>query len=401
MGREYTRRVTFDGPLLNQRWRLGPRVGSGAQARTYVARDERAKRRERVAILKQFDLKKEGSGWKNFDLFEREVRVLKSLRHPGIPRFIEMLESEPGVFNLVMAKMPGATLRAIATKVRFTDRELRDMLARLLEILDTIHRHDPPVIHRDIKPSNLIRDAEGHIALVDFGGVRDVIRESGGSTIVGTFGYMAPEQLHGQATPATDIYSLGATLVALAGKVEPEDVPRNGLRMDLQRHLRDRDRQLVSLLEAMTEPNPDQRPQSARDVSKLLREIPKRPSRPLPAVSQREELDKPQDRLVARPFDGLGDMLANVPQPFGFVLRLLLLVFSIGGYVGVTVLQSVLLPVVFALVGAAAGERAKPKIAATRDDIIGALDEGKAGFRSLQAHCLPSAKRKKRLPKPK
>src|SRR5690606_513938 len=111
------------------------------------------KKRPVVVVLKQFDLKKQGSGWKGFDLFEREVRVLKALRHPGIPRFIDMFESEPGVFNLVMERKAGATLRAIATKVRFTDDELRDVLVRVLDILEAIHRHDPPVIHRDIKPA--------------------------------------------------------------------------------------------------------------------------------------------------------------------------------------------------------------------------------------------------------
>src|SRR6185436_14271899 len=90
------------------------------------------------------------------------------------------------------------------------------------------------------------------------------------STIVGTFGYMAPEQLHGQATPATDLYALGATIVALAGGVEPEDVPRKGLRMDLARHLPNLEPGLRAALEAMTEPDPDRRPQRARDVIALL-----------------------------------------------------------------------------------------------------------------------------------
>ena len=284
------------------------------------------------------------------------------------------------------------------------------MLLRVLEILDTIHRGDPPVIHRDIKPANLLRDASGQIALVDFGGVRDVIRESGGSTIVGTFGYMAPEQLHGQATPATDIYSLGATLVALAGKVEPENVPRQGLRMDLKNHLRDRDSNLVAVLEAMTEPNPDNRPQSAREVSKMLAKMPWPSSRSeslMRADSQalddphQKSLDRIKGDLTEQPFDDVGDMLANVPQPFAFVLRLLLLVFALGGSVAISVLQSVLLPMVFALVGAVAGDKAKPKIASTRGDIMGALNEGKRGFRNLQRHCLPSSQSRKRLPKPK
>lgn len=390
--------MKFDGPLLNQRWRLGPRMGSGSQARTYLARDEQAGD-GRTVIVKQLELKKQGNSWKNFDLFEREVRVLKSLRHPGIPRFIESFESEPGVFNLVIERMPGATLRAIATKVTFTDRELRDILARLLEILDYLHRQDPPVIHRDIKPANLVRDARGNIALVDFGGVRDVLRDSGGSTIVGTFGYMAPEQLHGQATPATDIYGLGATIVALAAGVEPENVPRKGLRMDLQTHLKGRDPALIEVLEAMTEPDPEERPASARKVAELLGKRAERAAQAIAPVASHTALEKIEKNMAERPFDEVGNMLDEMPQPLAVVLRVILLAFAVVGYVGVAALQSVFLPLVFALLGTFTSDSARPRLAAAQSDIKRALGEGKDGFRNLQRRCLPGSSRRKELPK--
>ena len=133
-------------------------------------------------------------------------------------------------------------------------------------------------MHRDIKPSNIVRAPDGKIALVDFGGVLDAARDKGGSTIVGTFGYMAPEQLHGRVTPATDIYALGATIVALASGIEPEDVPRKGLRMDLDKHLPAMDRGLRAALTAMTDPDPDKRPQRARDVVALLAKSPPPPA---------------------------------------------------------------------------------------------------------------------------
>src|SRR6185369_10506070 len=114
----------------------------------------------------------------------------------------------------------------------------------------------------------------GKCSLVDFGAVRDAAREQGGSTMIGTFGYMAPEQLHGQAIPATDIYALGATIVALAGGIEPEDVPRKGLRMDLNKHLPSLDKGFRNALTAMTDPDPDARPQRARDVVALLAKSP-------------------------------------------------------------------------------------------------------------------------------
>lgn len=72
---------------------------------------------------------------------------------------------------------------------------------------------EPPIIHRDIKPNNIIRDRDGKVFLVDFGAVRDTYYTTSmhGSTVVGTFGYMAPEEFRSKALPARDLYGLGAT----------------------------------------------------------------------------------------------------------------------------------------------------------------------------------------------
>jgi serine/threonine protein kinase len=399
-------------------------MGAGAQAHTYLARDERDKD-DRVVVVKQFRLEK--NTWKKFDLFEREAQVLGRLRHPCIPRLLASFESEPGVFNLVLERMPGASLRAIATKVRFTDTELREMLVHVLDILDYLHTRNPPVIHRDIKPANLVRDAGGKVALVDFGGVRNVLREDGGSTVIGTFGYMAPEQLHGQATPATDIYGLGATIVALAGGVEPESVPRRGLRMDLRKHLAGRDEALIEVLEAMTEPDPDARPQRAREVVKLLGErmdAPRTPDRtsdktpgarpgPRPGKTPDEthrqthgssrNLPVPAARadLEPKPFEELGDILTAVPQPIDAVLRVLLLAFAVGGQVAVTMIKAILLPLVFGLIHMIADKDARPGLTTTRNEVRHALDQGRDGLRNLQSRCLRSDKEPKKLPGPK
>src|SRR6185295_6373321 len=120
----------------------------------------------------------------------------------------------------------------------------REALWRLLgdagEVLDYLHGRVPPVIHRDIKPSNVIRRPDGSFALVDFGSVRDSLKPEGGSTVVGTFGYMAPEQFQGRALPASDVYGVGATLIALVSGLEPEDLPHRGLAVDVEAALRGR-----------------------------------------------------------------------------------------------------------------------------------------------------------------
>ncbi|HEU0034382.1 MAG TPA: serine/threonine-protein kinase, partial [Kofleriaceae bacterium] len=258
----------FDGPLIGGRFRLGPKLGKGSQGEIFLARDTKAKSADPAEVIVK-RLTPRGT-WKSFELFEREAKVLSQLRHPGVPRHLATIEEPPGTFNLVMQRAPGENLRDLSARRRLSQIELRDVLVRALEILDYLHTRTPAVVHRDLKPSNIVRAPDGKLALVDFGGVLDAARDKGGSTIVGTFGYMAPEQLHGEATPATDLYALGATMVALAGGIEPEDVPRKGLRMNLDKHLPALDPTLRHVLTQMTDPDPDKRPQRPRDVVALL-----------------------------------------------------------------------------------------------------------------------------------
>jgi serine/threonine protein kinase len=85
----------------------------------------------------------------------------------------------------------------------------------------------PPVLHRDIKPSNLLLNDQGTLFLVDFGAVQDGVAKAGGTfTIVGTYGYAPLEQLGGQATLASDLYALGATLIHLLTGIAPADLPQ-------------------------------------------------------------------------------------------------------------------------------------------------------------------------------
>jgi serine/threonine protein kinase len=98
-----------------------------------------------------------------------------------------------------------------------------DLALALLEVLEYLHERRPPVFHRDIKPSNIVLRPSG-AALVDFGGVgQGGPAVQGGSTVSGTFGYMAPEQLLGQVSPASDLYFLGATLLHVLTGREPTE----------------------------------------------------------------------------------------------------------------------------------------------------------------------------------
>jgi serine/threonine protein kinase len=364
--------MAFDGPLIGGRYRLGPRLGKGSQGEIHIARDDKAKGAEdREVVVKR--LTPRGT-WKSFELFEREAKVLSQLRHAGVPRHLATIEEPPGTFNLVMQRAPGDNLRELAARRRLSQLELRDVLIRCLEILDYLHTRSPSIVHRDLKPSNIVRAPDGKIALVDFGGVLDAARERGGSTIVGTFGYMAPEQLHGQVTPATDIYALGATIVALAGGIEPEDVPRKGLRMDLDRHLPSLDPGLRAALAAMTDPDPDRRPQRARDVVALLA---RSKARPEPAARSDSRA------LVAREPGALAPrkLFSDVQEPLGTLLRLGVLTFGAGGWVGMAGIRLSLVIMVYTF--AVLAFPARRKLVGVGHELDAMLAEGQGGFSDI------------------
>jgi len=365
--------MAFDGPLIGGRYRLGPRLGKGSQGEIHIARDDKARPSDdREVIVKRITPR---GTWKSFELFERESKVLSQLRHAGVPRHIATIEEPPGTFNLVMQRAPGDNLRDLVARRRLSQLELRDVLIRCLEVLDYLHTRTPPVVHRDLKPSNIVRAPDGKIALVDFGGVLDAARERGGSTIVGTFGYMAPEQLHGQATPATDIYALGATLVALAGGIEPEDVPRKGLRMDLDRHLPSLDPGLRAALTAMTDPDPDRRPQRARDVFALLAK-----GRPTPdgdgrAAEPRALVGRQPRELAPR------KLFSDVQEPLGTLLRLGVLSFGASGWLGMAGIRLSLAIVVYTL--AVLAFPARRKLVGVGHELDAMLAEGQGGFSDI------------------
>jgi serine/threonine protein kinase len=219
--------------------------------------------------------------WKRIELFEREARVLERLQHPAIPRYIEHFTVEgpegPALYlaeEIVVGQSLAEIVRSGAAPLE--EMEIRLIAEELLRVLDYLGRLVPPVIHRDIKPENVLRRADGSIALVDFGAARaDVARPEGGSTTVGTYGYMAPEQLHGDASPATDIYGLACTLLFLLTGRSPTELPRKKLRIDVEAAARGKvTPPFARWLEKALEPAPEDRFVSAHAALGALRGLP-------------------------------------------------------------------------------------------------------------------------------
>ncbi len=260
------------GEVVGGAYRIVAELGRGGGGVTFEA--EPVAGGEHVA-LKELDLRGVRD-WKTLELFEREARTLRGLSHPRIPRYIADFRvdaPEGPIFYLAHELVPGKTLAQRAAEgVRLNEYDVKQIAAELLRVLGFLHAHVPPLIHRDIKPENVVRREDGALFLVDFGGVRDTARTaSGGSTMVGTYGYMAPEQLRGVALPATDLYGLGATLLFLLTGRSPAELPHERLRLVVHKAT-NLSSGLAAWLQAMLEPAPEDRFESAEEAAKALRE---------------------------------------------------------------------------------------------------------------------------------
>ena len=149
---------------------------------------------------------------------QREAQALLALDHPNIVRLLEVIEDGDDLI-LVMPYLAGGTL---ADQVRahgpLTADQVRTLAPPLLSALAAAHRQG--IVHRDIKPANVLFDLDGRPYLADFG-VASLRDATSGLTatgmVVGTPEFMAPEQARGEvATPASDVFSLGATLAFAA-----------------------------------------------------------------------------------------------------------------------------------------------------------------------------------------
>jgi len=144
-----------------------------------------------------------------------EAEVMKNLRGPHLPVFIDVIEEEGAVW-LIMEYIRGICFERYLEGGRtLPEEQVLDTAIQVCDALCCLQSHSPPVIHLDIKPANLIRTLDGKVKLVDFGAS---FREDTEPVNEGTAGYAAPEQYYRQSVKdgRTDIYGLGATLYRLA-----------------------------------------------------------------------------------------------------------------------------------------------------------------------------------------
>ena len=213
--------------VLRERYRPLKIIGQGGFGRTFQAVDE-DKPSKPFCVIKQFFPQAQGT--KNLEkaakLFAQEAERLDGLgRHSQIPELLAYFTQNNRQY-LVQEFIDGQNLKQeLEESVAFSENQILELLKSLLPVLEFIHSQK--VIHRDIKPENIIRRRkDNQLVLVDFGAAKHATMTALGrtGTVIGSAGYLAPEQSVGKASFVSDIYSLGVTCIHLLTKIEPFDL---------------------------------------------------------------------------------------------------------------------------------------------------------------------------------
>jgi len=226
------------GTLLDNRYEVESVLGRGGNGVTYRCLDTAT---GHLVAVKSLSLKSLRD-WKQLDLFQREAQILENLSHPGVPRYIDSFEEDTPSdrsFFLVQELAAGESLEAMVNRGwRADEKEVARITKELLTILQYLSSRRPAVVHRDVKPSNIVIEGGktgGRVFLVDFGGVQAAAAtgDMPGSTVIGTYGFMAPEQFRGAAQPLSDLYGLGATVLFMLSGRPPSAFPIDRMRLDI------------------------------------------------------------------------------------------------------------------------------------------------------------------------
>jgi serine/threonine-protein kinase len=202
--------------VVDGRYRVLRRIGSGGMADVYCAEDTHLGRQVAIKVLhRRFAQDQEF-----VERFRREAKSAAGLSHPNVVGVFDRGEHE-GTYYIAMEFLEGRTLKDIvSSEAPLPQERVIDLGLQILQAAGFAHRHG--VIHRDFKPHNVIVDDLGHAKVTDFGIARagaSEMTETG--SIMGTAQYLSPEQAQGHAVTATsDIYSIGVMLYEmLAGRI--------------------------------------------------------------------------------------------------------------------------------------------------------------------------------------
>lgn len=222
--------VIEPGSFVAERYVVGNVLGRGGSSVVYEGFDLVLEEEVAVKVLDPEPAHRRTER----DRMYREARLAGRIAHPAIVKVTDAGPLADGGAYLVMERLFGHTLAERLEAVFWLDlEEAFDLAEQLLVALEVAHAHG--VVHRDVNPRNVHVGEHGRLKLIDFGISRPLgdplSRVTAEDIVVGTLGYMAPEQLFGdEPTAASDIYAAGATLYEMFGGRPPHDIRDGDLR---------------------------------------------------------------------------------------------------------------------------------------------------------------------------
>lgn len=211
-------------------------------------------------VIKQFCFAIADSTWSGYKAYEQELKILQNLDHNRIPKYIDAVETKDG-FCLIQKYIFASNLSNYRT---LTLAEIQQIALKILEVLIYLQQQNPPILHRDLKPENILVDENLEVYLIDFGFASLGSKETSASSVFkGTPGFIAPEQIV-KPTLASDLYSLGVTLVCLLSNKSINEIQNlastdDPYQLNIKALLPDLDRQFVGWLKKMTNPKASKR----------------------------------------------------------------------------------------------------------------------------------------------
>ena len=259
------------GDVLNNTYRIEAILGRGGTSEVYRARSEISGRVVAVKVLRG-----ELSSNEDYLVLMRREEDVREIRHDAIVRYFDNQRTDSGRVYLVMDHVDGQGLDAVMKAGPVPAPDLLVVARRVADGLAAAHAKG--IVHRDLSPDNIIlRGGDpAQAVIIDFGIAKDVNPDAHtivGSDFAGKFSYAAPEQLAGRTDARSDIYALGATLLAAFRGRRP-DVGANPIEV-LETKKRPPDlsgvpEPLAGLIGRMMAPEPEARFQSAADLSRAI-----------------------------------------------------------------------------------------------------------------------------------
>ncbi|EYD76436.1 Serine/Threonine protein kinase [Rubellimicrobium mesophilum DSM 19309] len=259
--------IFHQGQVLNNTYEIEEVIGRGGTGEVYRARNLVS---GRIVAIKA--LSRQFSDKDNYIELMRREEQMRDITHDAVVRYTECSRSDDGNVFLVMDFMDGPSLQDELKRRRFDQRELLIVAHRVAQGLDAAHRKG--IVHRDLSPDNIILrgDTAERATIIDFGIAKDTA--AGARTIVGNdfagkYEYAAPEQLEGRVDARSDLYALGASLLAawrgevpFAGSTPGEIVRRKREPLDTGGV----PEPLKGLIDRLSAPAPAARPASAAEA---------------------------------------------------------------------------------------------------------------------------------------